>query len=156
MPDWLVPFVSICGALLVAVANYLVQRWRYKLDRVSNSVDQFCDEVNEVADLSTVYWLLDASQADQQQSASQIEPQLVGRQMRLQSLVLALSALDGKIDLTRTNMLLIDFYEALTGADFQVAKRSASTELAQLVQSIAAKINGEIRHAVSLRSQRWS
>jgi hypothetical protein len=151
----MVPAAGLSGAVLVACANYLVQRWRYRLDRISNSVDHFCEEINETADLSTSYWLLDASQKDQQDNAHTIEPQLVGRQMRLQSLILALAVLDRKLVLTRTEMLLIDFYEALTGGDFKVSQRPPSADRAQNVQSVAAQINGEIRHAVSIRSQRW-
>jgi hypothetical protein len=52
-------------------------------------------------------------------------------------------------------MLLIDLYEALTGGDFNVSKRPPSPERAQSVQSLAAQINGELRHAVSIRSQLW-
>jgi hypothetical protein len=111
--------------------------------------------VNDAADLSTRYWLLDASRADQQKDAATIEPQLIGRQVRLQSLILALTDLDRKLVLTRTNMLLIDLYEALTGGDFNVSKRPPSPERAQSVQSLAAQINGELRHAVSIRSQLW-
>lgn len=156
MPDWMVPAAGLTGAILVAIANYLVQRWRYRLDRVSNSVDHLCEEINEVADLSTQYWLLDASQADQQKEAAGIEPRLVGGQMRLQSLILALGDLDRTLVLRRTEMLMVDFYEALTGGDFKVSKRAASADRAQLVQSLAAQINGELRHAVSIRSQLWS
>ena len=151
----MVPAAGLAGALLVACANYFVQRWRYRLDRISNSVDHFCEEVNNVADLSTRYWLLDASQSDQQKEAAMIEPQLVGRQVRLQSLILALGDLDKKLVLTRGHMLLVDLYEALTGGDFKVSRRPASPDRAQSVQSLAAQINGELRHAVSVRSHRW-
>jgi hypothetical protein len=151
----MVPAAGLTGAVLVAVANYLVQRWRYRLDRISNSVDHFCDEVNNIADLSTRYWLLDASSEDQQKEVATIEPQLVGRQVRLQSLILALGDLDKKLVLTRGEMLLIELYEGLTGGDFKVAKRPPSPERAQTVQSLAAQINGELRHAVSVRSRHW-
>lgn len=152
----MVPAAGLTGAVLVAFANYLVQRWRYRLDRISNSVDHLCEEINDVADLSTQYWLLDASEAAQQKEAATIEPRLVGGQVRLQSLILALGDLDRKLVLTRTEILLVDFYEALTGGDFKVLRRAASPGRAQLVQSLAAQINGELRHAVSIRSRRWN
>jgi hypothetical protein len=150
----MVPAAGLAGALLVAVANFLVQRWRYRLDRISNSVDHFCEQVNDIADLSTRYWLLDSSHPAAQKEASTLE--LVGRQMRLQSLILALAELDRKLVLTRSHILLIDLYEALTGGDFKVLGRPPSASRAQIVQSLAAQINGELRHAVGLRSQRWS
>lgn len=149
------PAAGLTGAIFVAIANYLIQRWRYRLDRIANSVDHLCDEINDLADLSTQYWLLDASQADQQREAASLEPRLVGGQIRLQSLILALGDLDRKLVLTRTEMLLVDFYEALTGGDFKVSKRAASPDRAQLAQSLAAQINGELRHAISIRSQLW-
>jgi hypothetical protein len=90
----MVPAAGLGGALLVAIANYAVQRWRYRLDRISGSVDHFCEEVNSIADLSTQYWLLDAIEHQDQVNASLLEPQLIGRQMRLQSLIIALSGLD--------------------------------------------------------------
>lgn len=150
----MVPAAGLAGAILVAAANYAVQRWRYRIDRISASVDHFCDEVNSVADLSTQYWLLDASQGDQLE-ATRIEPQLVGRQMRLQSLILALHDLDKKLPLTGTEILLLDFYDALTGGDFQVLGRSPSSGDAQRAQALAAQINGELRQAVSSRSHFW-
>ncbi|WP_316181882.1 MULTISPECIES: hypothetical protein [unclassified Bradyrhizobium] len=157
MPDWVVPAAGLSGALLVAIANYLVQRWRYRLDRLSNSVDHFCQEINDVADLSSMYWLLDLSKPSDhsEANAQTIETQLVGRQVRLQSLILAIAAFDRRIILTRTEILLIDFFEAITGGDFKVSKRVASAERAQQAQSIAAQINGELRHAFSLRSRLW-
>lgn len=155
MSNWMVPAAGLAGAVLVALANYAIQRWRYRLDRTAASVDHLCEELNDVADLSTTYWLLDASQHDSQLNAWTIEPQLLGRQMRLQSLVLALGDLDKKLVLTKTNMLLLEFYEALTGGDFKVAGRPASKEQAQRAQAVAAQLNGELRHAFSLRSHLW-
>jgi hypothetical protein len=152
----MVPAAGLTGAVLVALANYLVQRWRYRLDRIATSVDHLCEEINQVADLSTDYWLLDASQANEQKQAVSLEPRLVGGQIRLQSLILALGDLDRKLVLIRTEMLLVDFYEALTGGDFKVVRRATSPDRAQLVQSLAAQINGELRHAVSVRTQFWS
>jgi hypothetical protein len=105
----MVPAAGLAGAMLVALANYAIQRWRYRLDRTAASVDHLCEELNDTADLGTLYWLLDASQSDAQSNAWTIEPQLVGRQMRLQSLILALGDLDRKLVLTRTNMLLLEF-----------------------------------------------
>lgn len=151
----MVPAAGLGGAILVAVTNYLVQRWRYRIDRISDSVDHFCEQVNSAADLGTKYWLLDASQTNDARQAATLEPQLIGRQTRLMSLILALGELDKKLVLIRANILLVDFYEALTGGDFKVRGRHTSPDRAQLVQSIAAQINGELRHAVSLRSQRW-
>lgn len=151
----MVPAAGLSGALVVAIANYAVQRWRYRLDRTSASVDHFCDELNNAADLSTQYWLLDASEYQDQVNASLLEPQLIGRQMRLQSLIIAMGDLDKKLVLTRSHILLIDLYEALTGGDFRVTGRRPSPNRAQLAQALAAQINGELRQAVSLRSHLW-
>jgi hypothetical protein len=151
----MVPAAGLGGALVVAIANYAVQRWRYRLDRTSASADQFCEQINNIADLSTQYWLIDAAKPQDQINVSLLEPQLIGRQMRLQSLIIALGDLDKKLVLTRSHILLIDFYEALTGGDFKVAGRRPYPDRAQLVQALAAQLNGELRHAVSLRSHLW-
>jgi hypothetical protein len=155
VPNWMVPAAGLAGAMLVALANYAIQRWRYRLDRTAASVDHLCEELNDIADLGTTYWLIDASEPNAQFNAWTIEPQLVGRQMRLQSLILALEDLDKKLVLTRTNMLLLEFYEALTGGDFKVNGRAPSRDQAQRAQAVAARINGELRHAFSLRSHLW-
>jgi hypothetical protein len=157
LPNWVAPVAALLGAIFVAIANYAVQRWRYRIDRLSASIDNFCNEVNDTADLSTEYWLLDPStEVDHIRKARFLEPQLIGRQMRLQSLALALQAFDKKLVMTRTNMLLLEFYEAITGGDFRVSGRTPSPDNAQRSQACAAQINGEVRHAVGLRSHRFT
>src|SRR3546814_1966538 len=92
--NWVAPLVGLAGAALVAGANFFVQRWRYKIDRLSAAVGELSLEVNAAADIATHYWLLDTSQHPEQREARALETQLIGRQTRLKELVLALKAQD--------------------------------------------------------------
>lgn len=152
---WIVPTVSLVGALLVAAANYAVQRWRYRIDRLSVAIDQLCGEINSAADSSTRHWLLDTSQNDDVKKAKELEPELIGRQMRLQSLILALRNLDSAIILDQSEEILVSLFEAMTGGNFEVSDRKPEPDTARVVQSLAAKLNGELRKSVGTRSHRY-
>ncbi|MGO9263991.1 MAG: STAS-like domain-containing protein [Candidatus Binataceae bacterium] len=155
LPSWALPAVSLLSALVVAIANYAIQRWRYRIDRLSAAVDHFCGEINSAADISTRYWLLDTTQNDDSKKSRELEPELVGRQMRLQSLVLALRSLDSAFNITSTEEMLISLFEAMTGGEFQVVGRRPNPEKAQTAQSVAAQLNGELRQSVGSRSHRY-
>jgi len=148
---WVVP---LAAATLVAFGNFFVQRWRHQIDRTSLSLDHLCTELNSAADLATLYWLLDATQNSDRVKARQIEPQLVGRQTRLQELTVALSEQDRSLDLRGFERLMPDLYEAMTGGDFRVERRLPSPERAQNVQAMAARLNGQLRTSLGLRSHR--
>lgn len=153
--DWLVPTASILGATLVAIGNYAVQRWRYWSDRLGVAVDQFATEINNAADLGTTYWLLDLSNPADQQQGHKLEPILIGRQNRLQQLYLALGVQDRHFDRTAIRVSLVDFYETLTGGNFQVAGRHPDPPRAREIQAIAARLNGELRGALARRRRSW-
>jgi hypothetical protein len=155
MPAWVVPLVSLLAALFVAGANYAVQRWRYRIDRVGVAIDHICTEINLAADVSTRYWLLDTTQNDQAKTSEELEPELVGRQMRLQSLMVALKELDHRLRLESAEAQLVSLFDTLTGDDFQVTGRGRKPERARLAQSFAAQLNGELRTAAGKRSQRY-
>jgi hypothetical protein len=89
---WLPALAGVFGATIVAISAFLVQKWRYRADRLAAGVDTLCIEINDAADVGTTYWLLDASQQSQQAEASRLEPMLIGRQLRIQELLLALSS----------------------------------------------------------------
>jgi hypothetical protein len=137
---WVIPLVA---AASVAFGNFLVQRWRHLIDRIGLSVDHLCIELNSTADLATRYWLLDATQDSDRPEARRIEPQLVGRQIRLQELAIALGEQDRNFRLAEFERLMPDLYEAMTGGDFHVERRLPSPERAQRVQAIAARLNGQ-------------
>lgn len=148
---WIVPLVA---ATLVACGNFFVQRWRHQIDRTGLSVDHLCTELNSAADLATLYWLLDATQNSDRVQARQLEPQLVGRQTRLQELTVTLGEQDRRLNLTGFERLMPDLYDAMTGGDFRVERRSPSPETAQNVQAVAAQLNGQLRTSLGLRSHR--
>ena len=118
MSDWVPPFVGLGGACLVAGANFFVQRWRYRIDRLSLAVDHLCSEVNSAADLATNYWLLDTSQNDDAKKAREFEARLIGIQQRLQALLLAIKAMDNSLRLEDAELQFLNLFEQLTGGPF--------------------------------------
>lgn len=146
-----VPALSVFGAVIVAVANYLVQRWRYRLDRLGLAVDNLCKEINDLSDIATGYWLLDAGKSDEALKAEQIVPLMLGRELRIQQLIMALGLQDSRLSLIHVNAGLIGFYAALTGGAFEVGGRSPDIGRARDVQAEAARLNGELRTAMGNR-----
>lgn len=156
--SWVVPTASIAAAIIVATANGIVQRWRHQVDRLGASIELFCTEINDAADLATEYWLTEPALHLRNPSAPLhgLEARLIGRQNRLQQLALALASQDGRFSIEQIeNKLLPDLFEAMTGGEFQVEGRVISPERARLVQSAAAILNGELRGALGRRLQRW-
>jgi hypothetical protein len=154
-PDWIVPIIGLGGAVIVAVANFAVQRWRYRLDRLGGAIDHLCAELNSAAELSSTYWLLDTTQRDHAEKARILEPELVGRQIRLQSLFIAIRILDRRLDTDESSNLLISFYDDLTGGDFKTLTRPPDLERCQGAHSDAARLNGALRRALAERMKLW-
>lgn len=155
MRDWLIPAASILGATLVAIGNYAVQRWRYRFDRLGAAIDQLASEVNDAAQLGTTYWILDLTKPGHQEEGHKLEPVLIGRQLRLQQLLLALGVQDRRFDRSVIRVALRDFYEVLTGGQFQVKGRAPDPGRAQEIQALAARLNGELRSAFARRHRQW-
>jgi hypothetical protein len=155
VPGWVVPAAALTGSSIVAVAGFFVQRWRYNIDRLSAAVDLLCSEINSAADLATACWLLDKTEPLDAIKASQQEPQIVGRQLRIQALLLALTKHDKSWALDEVNTAIADLYDAMTGDNFRGMKRPANIERVQSVQSVAADLNGKLRMALSRRNKRW-
>jgi hypothetical protein len=136
---------ALLGSLLVSIVGYLVQRWRYRNDRESAYADRFCEQINSAADLATEYWLLDSVvSADAGTRISLLEPQLVGRQVRIQSMYVAFQEFDPDINLTHVREDLVLLYDELTGGQFQVRDRRSDPGRAQRCQTAAARVNGEV------------
>jgi hypothetical protein len=145
----------MAGATIVAATNFMVQRWRYLTDRLGAAADQLCSEINSAADTATEYWLLDAKQGEEQARARGLEPLLVGRQIRLQQLLLSLQEQDRRLKLDVVDARIADLYTAMTGGQFKVAGRDPDDVMAQQVQAVAAGLVGELRKALRHRNKRW-
>lgn len=152
---WLPAVVGLASAIIVASANFIVQRWRYLTDRLSAAVDHLCNEINIASDLATKYWLFDTNRDGDSLDASSTEPLLIGRQLRLQELLIALAEQDLRLQLGSVNGLLLDFYEAMTGGQFGVRDRDTDPAKARQVQAIAAQLNGELRQTLRRRNRHW-
>jgi hypothetical protein len=154
-PDWLPPVAAVVGATIVAVANFMVQRWRYRLDRLGTAVDKLCEEIRLAADLAAGYWLLDATQIRERVEARKLEPMLIGRQLLLQESLLALAFQDPKFDILPMQPTMVSLYDAMTGGDFTVAARGSDAARARSAQAIAAHLNGQLRQALAKRIRRF-
>jgi hypothetical protein len=42
---------------MISCSNYLIQRWRFRVDRLNVAIDHLSIEINAAADLATEYWL---------------------------------------------------------------------------------------------------
>jgi hypothetical protein len=154
-PAWYPPLLGALSAGVVALVNYWVQRWRYRVDRLAINIDGLCSEVNAAADLCSDYWRLDCRESEQQAEASKLEARILGRQTRIQVLLLALKTQDGKLDLSRVEAKIPALYDALTGGNFKGGSRLADEWRSLQVQGEAANLNGELRMALAARVKRW-
>jgi hypothetical protein len=141
--------------LIVAITNFAAQRWRFRTDRLGAAVDHFCNEINLAADIATEYWLLDASNQPAQEKARIREPMLIGRQSRIQELLIALADQDAHLPLSGVQSIVTEMIGAMTGGEFRVRGRVPDTARAQEVQVIAAHANGKLREALQRRNKRW-
>ncbi len=157
-PSWVVPVATVLGALLVSAANIIVNRWRYGIDRLSISVDYFCDEVNSAADLATSYWVLDLSVPGDHYDAKRTESFLIGRQDRIQELLLIFlenPSINPGINIDKFEKERDDLFDAMTGGSFKTKGRSPDYDRAPRVQAVAAKLNGHARRALEKSRRRW-
>ncbi len=138
---------------MVAIANYLVQRWRYSVDRLASLTDHFCKEVNSAADLATEYWLLNPVDPTVQLRCTKMEAELIGRQLRLQHLYLALAAAPG-VNAEHASKHMLDLNDVMTGGNFSVPGRAIDATRAKQVQALAAQINGDAWKALQARSRK--
>ncbi len=155
VPGWVAPSVGLLAACIVAFANFIVQRWRYRIDQIATATDLVCQDVIAAGDRATRYWQLDASQAQNRTSVAELEAQLLGFQMRLQQGIIGLREQDKRLDLSGAELLLTNFFDRLTGGDFQVADRSVDFARSREVQAEAARLCAALRRALGRRSRRW-
>ncbi len=156
MADFYVPLVSIGVAVFVSAVNYVIQRWRYRIDRLSAAVDAFCAETNLTTDFASSYWMLDLKQNEQAKEGVKLEYQLVGLQLRLGALFDALLQQDPSLKLDDIEPLIDQFFDAITGGDFRVGGRAPNNWQLQQSHALAAALNGQLRIALNARVKKWS
>lgn len=109
--------------------------------------------MNEAADQATAYWLLDCSTEEVGNQAHVAEFAILGRQMRIQHLIVALGVQEPSFSIPTLDDLVIDFYDAMTGGNFQVKGRGQDLVRALQVQSTVASLNGAFRGALGVHIQ---
>lgn len=154
VPSWVVPLVTFSAAVIASYANYRTQRWRARIDRLGTAIDNLCLEINAAADIATKYWLLDCQVPDNASQAYTTEFELLGRQARIQQLLITLRKQDSKLSLDSIDENIADFFDAVTGGNFQVSSRLPDVIRASSVQNVAAGLNGTLRQSLNQRTRR--
>ncbi|MCP1215102.1 hypothetical protein NKW53_03320 [Acetobacter orientalis] len=154
---WYIPIVSVLGAVLVAIINYIFLKFRDKSDRLSKLVDNFCNEVNETSIAGSKHWLLSTKglPADKLLELKEQECELVGRQERIDALFQTLKYQDKKLKFDEVQPDFDLFVTKLTGGQFRVKEREDDPQIANMLQHTAASMNGRIRRALSDRLKRF-
>lgn len=109
-----------------------------------------CSVINDTADKSTEYWLLDCIADDRAAKALTAEFVIVGKQSRIIQLISALGVQDQKLVVPGLDDLATDLYGALSAGNFQVVGRAPDFIRASNVQNVAAQMNGALREALAV------
>jgi hypothetical protein len=149
------PAIAIIVGIMIMWSNYVIQRWRFRVDRLNVAIDHLSIEINGAADLATEYWLTVPGTAEGVRKIAFLEPKLIGMQTRLSSLLLAIETLDDRVQTRDAWDRLATLFDAMTGANFKTPGRPADPDRAQSAQSVGAELVGDIRAAAARRSREW-
>jgi hypothetical protein len=150
------PTVAFIVGGLVSWSNFTIQKWRFRVDRLNVAIDHLSTEVNAAADLASEYWLIVPADAENiRRQVVFLELKLIGSQTRLSSLLLAIEALDERIETEGAHEKLVTLFEAMTGGGFRTSRRPADLDRAQAAQVTGAELVGELRSAAARRSRKW-
>ena len=156
---WYIPLVSVSGALIVAILNYLLQKARDQAERIAKFVEVICKEINEAANIGSLYWLAGAPKNRGDAKAflevAKLEHELIGRQGRIQALFQSLRELDKRLRLVEAQPDFDAFITNLTGGDFRVSSRISNPTTSALIQHTAATLNGRLYRAAGIRAKAW-
>ena len=126
------------------------------MDRLNVAIDHLSTEVNVAADLVCEYWLTTPADAENvRRQVAFLELKLIGSQTRLSSLLLAIEALDERIETAGAREKLVTLFEAMTGGGFRTGGRPTDPDRAQAAQVTGAELVGELRSAAARRSRKW-
>jgi hypothetical protein len=150
------PIVAFIVGGLVSWSNFTIQKWRFRVDRLNVAIDHLSTEVNAAADLACEYWLTMPADAENvRRQVAFLELKLIGSQTRLSSLLLAIEALDERIETVGAREKLVTLFEAMTGGGFRTGARPTDPDRAQAAQVTGAELVGELRSAAARRSRKW-
>jgi hypothetical protein len=150
-------FPGLVGGLIAAAINYLGLRWRYRTDELANFWARTCEDIAAAADLATEYWLKDLSKTagEGEQDVLKTEFRIIGYQQRLSEMTAILEEEAQQIDLLSLRPLFADFFDALSGGNFQVPERRHDHRRARSVQDIGARLIVRLRSALRRRTRLW-
>lgn len=108
-------------------------------------IDRLCKSVDELADLSTEYWLAEADPMGESQK--HLEAKIIGKQARIDGYWVTVRARLHDEHLVLLDDLLEQISDSSSGGRFQVRGRPRDTERALVAQSNAGDLNTALRNA---------
>lgn len=150
----------VLAALLGATATFLLTAIKSSRDEQRDLCDTLGTSLLKAADLAAEYWLTDGKASN----IALLEAKLMGAQAYLSRYKLLANGWFLPKDRWAVEDLLADFYDAITGGQFQVKSRSIDAARAQACQVRAAELAVLVRlanmnsitiGAMVLRLVRW-
>lgn len=141
--DWSNIIKLALAALFGAAASIIVNGLKGVYDDAKAAADEFVGVVRTTADAASKYWLMEADAAEFPLD----EVKLLGLQRYLDNLRLVVFERLSSKDRTALTTRLGEFYDAVTGGDFQVNDRSPDPRRATDCQVLAAEIMVDLRMA---------
>jgi hypothetical protein len=143
--------ISELVSLLVGlVAGVGLARYAEARQDVINRYEDLCKAVLDASNLATDYWLTDGKHI----SVPSMEARLIGFQHQVLLLVHMLEQEHWTL-IPHCGAAMDEWLDALTGGEFQVAKRPTDVGRAQLVQSCAAVLVSEVRSLRRRQNRFW-
>lgn len=146
------PFaVALAGALVGGcvggLISFLIQRWRYNIDRWTILTDELRKEIVNVSDLSSEFWLKTRNNSNNREMML-MELRIKGCMARIDALKIPFEDWCARGPLIRFKNAHGEFVDAVTGGQFTAVRRDANAEAALKVQIAAADLIGAMRDAL--------
>jgi len=140
---------ALLGAVTGGGISFLVQRWRFDVDRWQKRIDAFCKDVTETADLGTEFWLTPGRGHDKTDANADLRlVKLRGRIERLETQRTAyVDWCCGKYTGEDVNDCFGAFHEEMTGGAFTDRDRMPDGDRSFSIQSQAADLISAITRA---------
>ena len=135
---------GLIGALIGATITLLFNMWKLHRDERSSRCDELCKAINDAASLAAEYWFKEYESENEQ---SVDEARLYASQIHIDGSFEQFGLFLTSKSETEIVQALSDFYDALTGGDYSVAKRRADMGRGKQVYALASLLSLSIRKA---------
>lgn len=135
------------GGSIGGLMSFLVQRWKYNIDRWTAITDELCREIVHLGDIASEFWLLERT------PANNVELSL--KQLKVRGSMARIDALKAPFEdwctrggLKRFASAHGDFIDIVSGGEFTAATRGSSPETAFRIQQAAADTVAAVRYSL--------